>query len=457
MKPKSTKIKSDKIKRKMDGVSLINFPKNGRVVIIDDRQEEAVPLMRVLSKYRISTVYFTGRKEELPEEPFSDVRIVFLDEDLEGITGRETKTIISTAVATVTRIVDEQNGPFILALWAKRDNESVLNRIKDSLENKGYHIISVNLQKSDFYELDGEEKMEEDKMFEKLNQRLHEKLEENKVFKIFDIFTLWENIVSESVSTTINEFSKFVDSGDDWSKKMQEIFYKLAKAWAGEKLNVEDSQEIIKNALFTFNGVFEDTLNKKIHDMKYHSKIKFREGSAGEPHLIGKINSRLILDKASWDKLYPGNVYLIDNDSEKEKIIENCTYNVPEKQKEELIKKSKLIMMEVSPICDFVQKKIEYNYFIKGFLCPYKISIEGRCKEMTKCLKNKNTKFLYISPIIEYEEKPYLLVLNFHYFFSIGKKVSNKAIFRIRKELLIDIQAKLSAYINRPGVLFLDS
>ena len=42
----------------------LNLPQSGRVVVIDDHPEEALPLMKVLSFHRISVNYFTGRFEE---------------------------------------------------------------------------------------------------------------------------------------------------------------------------------------------------------------------------------------------------------------------------------------------------------------------------------------------------------------------------------------------------------
>ena len=56
------------------------IPLNGRIAIIDDVIEQALPLMRVLSKNRIPYVFYKGnRMEDLPDKPDNDIRILFLD------------------------------------------------------------------------------------------------------------------------------------------------------------------------------------------------------------------------------------------------------------------------------------------------------------------------------------------------------------------------------------------
>ena len=99
----------------------MNLPESGRVIVIDDSAEEGLPLIKVLSRYRISTTYFTGEITELPSEPFNDVRIIFLDLVLGGMTGRDEKTILSTLISVIKKIVHTNNGPFIIVLWTKHN------------------------------------------------------------------------------------------------------------------------------------------------------------------------------------------------------------------------------------------------------------------------------------------------------------------------------------------------
>jgi len=38
----------------------LNLPRSGRVVVIDDKSNEGLPLIKVLSKDKISVTYFTA-------------------------------------------------------------------------------------------------------------------------------------------------------------------------------------------------------------------------------------------------------------------------------------------------------------------------------------------------------------------------------------------------------------
>jgi len=54
----------------------------------------------------------------------------------------------------------------------------------------------------------------------------------------------------------------------------------------------------------------------------------------------------------------------------------------------------------------------------------------------------------------------YFLLLDFRFFTSIGKDEINDSVqplFRIRQNLLTEIQSKLSHHINRQGLLYLEA
>ncbi len=423
----------------------LNLPQSGRVVVIDDCSKEALPLMKVLSSNRISVNYFTGRFEELPEKPFSDVRLVFLDIVLEGGGGTDDKTKLSTTMSIIEKIIDKKNGPFILAIWSK--HEELIEKMEKMLKGQKYQPIVTDLQK---YEFKDDRTGDYNYNLVKIEKKLKEKMEN---LSILEILILWENIIYDSASSVVNEFSRFVEFDNDWNDKLNGILYKLAKAWAGKTLDIDSPREIVENALFTFSGIFVDTLEKKLHEESYN-QMDFSFSESGiEGEVKGKINSKLLLDKSKLDGLYPGNVYEID---EKEHISKNLnTTNTMEI--EEIKNNSISVIVEVSPFCDFAQKKMELSRIVKGFLCPIEVQINGRTIKAAK-KKIKPTDFLYKTSVIEYNKKLYSLIVDFKHFSakSINEINEKTPIFRLRKDILNDIQTNLSLHINRPGVLFLE-
>jgi hypothetical protein len=308
----------------------------------------------------------------------------------------------------------------------------------------------TDLQKYEFKDSKGDNKYD----FLQIEKKLKEKL---KNLGIFEIFILWENMVYNSSSSVVNEFSRFVEFNDSWNDKLKQIFYKLAEAWASKRLNNNSSQDIIRNAFFTFGGIFADTFEKNIHQEpeESYNQMDFSSlKSEVEKEVKGKINSRLLVDRSQLDGLYPGNVY--ENNRETH-IKESLSTGGNAMKIEEIKNKSIPVIIEVSPLCDFVQDKMKLSRIVEGFLCPVEVQINGTTIQTYKELKS-STHFLYISPVIEHEEKLYRLVIDFRYFSanSIDEINENTPIFRLRKDILIDIQTKLSSHINRPGVLFIE-
>lgn len=429
----------------------MNLPESGRVIIIDDSFKEIEILIKVLSKYRVAVTYFTGRKEELPENPFSDVRIVFLDVQLEGVTLKDEKTVRSVVIGVISRIIDKENGPFILAIWTK--HPEVIDPIKKALLEEGYQPVPFDIQKSDFFEPDGKPKVEETEMFSSLNGKIQETLKD---LGVFSIFLLWENITHNSASSTVNIFSRLIkfDDSNTWNNEMLKIFYNLAKAWAGRTLDINNPVEIIKNALFTFRGIFEDNLEKEIYNIQPSSINKFDAENVNE-EIIGKLNTSLLLDTTIRSEIYPGNIYEEEQDEEIIKDILNVNDNDCLVSIKNI---SKIISLEVSPLCDFVQKKMRKSRLLKGVLLPKEVPCSsGDTFNIWNRIKQKAA-YIYTSPVFYYSNQVYKIVFDFRYFSSVSiTEIQNKSpVFRLRKEILTDIQIKLASHISRTGVLYLE-
>jgi len=454
------------------------FPQNSRVVIVDDSYEEIEELIKVLSKKGVSVTYFTGDKEELPEKPFNDVRIIFLDLLLKGLTGKDEKTIISTLMGVLAKIVNKENGPFIIVLWTKHPR--YVEYFQKVLQNEGYCALIIDLEKTEFFETDGTQKMEKIEIYKKLSEKIDESIRDIDIFKIF---ILWENIVHNAAAITINEISQLIDFNEEWNNNMKKIFYKLARAWAGETLG-NSSSEIIKSSLFGFDRIFKDNLEKLMQEFVSGAEITFSDDDVAE-NIIAKINSKFLLKK---DKgFYPGNVYYSNKRKNLlEKMIgEAVDYDVvkeyyDDKGKNALSKTqftnkildklqsaSKLIEVELTPVCDFVQKKMKRSRIVIGFLLrgtEIKFRIPGKrisiplfdpMRKRPSLIKSK-TDYLYITPPFNFENELYIIILDFRYFSSISpEEIRRKEpLFRLRKEILNDIQTKLAFHVNRTGVLF---
>ena len=302
---------------------------------------------------------------------------------------------------------------------------------------------------------------------------------------VFKIFIVWENLIYDSASITTNEFSRLAEFDENWNRKMKEIVYNLAKAWAGKTLN-DGETEVIKNSLYTLRGIFNDIFEKKINLISPEN-IDISEGNNVDIQIIGKINTKLLFDMNVSSMLYPGNVYKLEdlpplrNMVDKKKVVKDAINWNTLKQiydenykdlgisrnkfnqefEEAVTQKAEFVYLEVTPICDFVQSKMTLSRLVLGTLYPVSLSLTINDEEKTheqKPLIKQRTEFLYISPIFEYKNDFYFIVFDFRYFTSItADQIKDKnPIFRLRKELLSDLQIKLSSHINRTGVLYLE-
>ena len=104
------------------------FPSYGKVLIVDDKYEEVLPIQNILAENGVPYIFYdynTMRDKKITK--IDAVRIVFLDIRLEdGIQGA--KNIASVLVSVLENIVQEKNGPYIIVLWT---NEIAL---KDEVE-----------------------------------------------------------------------------------------------------------------------------------------------------------------------------------------------------------------------------------------------------------------------------------------------------------------------------------
>jgi len=242
----------------------------------------------------------------------------------------------------------------------------------------------------------------------------------------------------------------------DWSLFNKSDY--LEKAWSGKNLKEQNTQKILKNALFTFNGIFNDIFEGLIQNEKYSAyQGTFSSNNINEKNK-GRINIKLLLDFSDLEKFYPGDVYRINKNAKNSSELLKDILDINKINDEKFFKikkKSIQVFAEVTPLCDFLQEKIKLYRVIEGFIIPEKYKDE---QNIYHDVKIKKAEFIYKTPVFTYKNEIYRLILDFKYFSSKTKdELKNfSPIFRLRKELLNDIQIKLSSHINRTGILFID-
>jgi len=413
----------------------MNLPINGRVVVIDDVQGEGFPLLKLFSQNGIPVSYFTGVKEELPASPISGVRVIFLDIIL-GTESQSEKTKISTVANVVTHIVgSSKNTPYIIIAWTK--HRELKDKIKDALKSNP-PLMMLDLKKDDCKNSKGEYDLNI------IKNRLKEEMTKSGVFQLF---LIWENLVHQSANGIVEGFTGFYAKDGDWNKNMFCVFKKLAEAYAGKKLMAGKLSDIFVNSLLTFNMTFLDTLENEIKCCKYPDKLRgLRNKNIPDEKIIASVNTKLLLaDNKDNKSMQPGNVY--EGSIGRVKVAGLFDGDIDKYQnKADLISKAKPIYAEVSPICDYTCDKLKLHRILPGFLWPV-----DHIKKV-----NRKADYIYTSPLFLIGADKYYLVFDVRYLTSLPlstHKKNKKLMFKLKHELLTDIQAHLANHINRPGVI----
>ena len=451
------------------------LPTNGKVVVFDDKYDDVKNLLGSLSKQKIPYFYFQDEGgNDLPVTPIKNIRLVFLDLELFVDSKATNENIVSAIYGRLSRVL-EPNSNYILVYWSTKQEkygEAVKNAFNNGLSSFK-PIISISLDKI------ATKKANDPIAFllQNFNQYVND-------FKVLKVFSFWENLINDSSGELVNSFVDIINKDENWDDTARYILYKLAIAHSGKQIIKLDEINQVKNAYYTLNQTFIDTIENLISTSIESQKEEFdnvvTSKYEGKDDFSSIINKKLLLSFDDETMEYSGAVsedinpksnkvfeYLLNN-SFNRKIIEEqikkeeANKDKTETQIDKLVDKeaSKLrkeirenwrkIYLVVTPLCDYVQKKNYNNRVIKGMIV----------KSVYRKYIDDKSEAIFISPNFNYvDENSYFIVLNFKYFFTSNDHKGFKdinPIFRVRQQLLSEIQSKLARHVSRQGVLFLD-
>lgn len=455
------------------------LPINGRVAIIDNEIKEVEPLFKIFSRNRIPYIFIKGDEMEyLPDESdeSNDLRLIFLDLNLLGQRVPSAKEVKSSLYSLLKRVVSKNNFPYSIIIWSKQETEyfAVVQELFDN-ELADRKPISIDkFIKSDYFSLD-EKTKEGDK---------RDILEELKNIFIkhqsYSTLVYWENKVHKSADNVLqNIFSSYNSS--EWVDRSNYTIVKLGESYSGRKTyNDLGYIEKTKSSLQAFNVIFNDTLEYNVFcsdNLNEQSDLIYDTNKFDKSEQYGLINEKLLISKSDLVIEYPG-VISEDNNPKSNKLFEgilNESFNRriidsevddsisdSKKREKEINKLSSIRRKEirnnwqkiycvVTPLCDYVQGKNYNNRVTKGFIIDF---------EFTRYIDDKSEAFFITPPFYDsHYKRNRVIVLNFRYFFTEKLRLNLKyisPIFRLRSQVLSEVQSKLSRHINRQGILFID-
>lgn len=338
------------------------------------------------------------------------------------------------------------------------DKERLLSEISPEID-----LLQENYKEREYV-------LSEDK-FQDLMNDTSQKIKENVVFCSF---LLWERILKESSEKMLGELYSILSNEkntmEEIIKSLETFFIESAEAYRGK---IEKTEEYVYYSYYLFFNILKDYILKNINKEQENilSLSISRTSQELEDILKSTLNSKLHLDIDKNQKIYPGNVYKLSDDYDQldlkdffmgllnhRKINDEVFSMVEEKgiskskARSEICSKIKedieYIVCEISPNCDFAQNKKLFNKVIFGVIAD----------AANKDFFNDHIENFYISPKFCIDSKKKILVFSFRSLktnsLNDDKYLNeNNFKFRIRNELLCEIQTKLSNHIGRLGII----
>jgi CheY-like chemotaxis protein len=283
----------------------MNGLKTSRVLVVDDKPEEAVPILKALGQLGVGTVFCTGQPDELPQEKFAGIRLLLLDMDL-GTGAIEAKQIVGQTINVLKEILSAEANPLMIVVWTnKEDLVSDFQKVlRAELPNLRPGIVAT-MSKADFVD-----------NLNAIAKQVNGILRANTPL---DLICLWEQCVHDAATGTTGMLSGLIANDDGmpavWSTQMLGMLAALVRASAGRALGTARSVlwalcESLTLVHFDRLGMVQE---QRGHELQRHARPLKSAIQAGVTEEQQAVLNRMLLveDVAKSDtRVRPGNVYV---------------------------------------------------------------------------------------------------------------------------------------------------
>lgn len=460
------------------------LPNGGKVVIVDDCFHEILPLINILNTHAVPVMYFTGKWNELPENPLQGVRVFFLD--LRFSTNINSKNIVSNACNILRTILGEENGPYLLIIWSSTKDEYKKELEKELEKEKFRPEFILCLSKADYFQTkerddsleNGIKKILEDnsvenadditekimlritadkdeieKIFipdkmEDLREELHDKL---KHAGLLSLFILWENTIRNSAYKVVNKIFSQIPEVIPTDKKLSAMAYYLAKNRLEKQFENTQEEDKLKAALMELNELYVHFYNKDTISIPVDGflPLSIQKNTELVPSQA-KFNSWKMISPI-YKKEDPGNIYV---DSGKTfDFFDMTKSDTGSKLKED--PRILYIAANINGECETAQNKYYVIRVIPGILIPCDVYEEYEQKNELKALRNKAPGYIFKEfDSVEHNGREYYMLFNLNQSTFWNKDAINgiKVHFTLHKKYYLKLRQALAADLSKQGL-----
>ncbi len=409
------------------------------VLIIDDCREEVDGLIDQLKLNDILFDFYTPK--ELVDKKLCKIRqLVFLDFKLDASRPEpaENLSIVRGILQRLFPVTNKEE--YGIVLWTSHVEylDFVRDKISIDRRNKAYNtpLFIVGLDK----------KLYLTKGFDKCLSDLNDVIKHDKAAFFF---LNWSVSVRKAAGLALSDIYSLVSNYASQDLELQYILYLLARNHTGvpkEKLDETQNYSLSTDACKAFDELlYADLINKlNIGEMELFDSATIDNPWADDYQnalgIYAKLNTKAFIDTTNIDQaiIVPGNVYEI-NGSE---IPKECSFP----------KKSRKIMIELTPPCDFSHKKI-FSRCVCGFMIECSSNV-AKQKYRDKYFKGD---YRYLLWPISFDGKVWMICFDFRCLLSLQDAEISSAdrctiLFKANPRLFADILQKFSSHAARLGV-----
>jgi hypothetical protein len=436
-----------------------------RVVVVDDDESEALPIIKAFARRQIPAAFFDGGRRGLPRknDRLKGVRLAVLDMDVVG-GGVPDATKLAALAKLVASILSPYNGPYVVLAWTKHPELS--QQFEDYLFRiAGFPrpVLTVTLEKAAC-------KTANDKFdIACITRRIEQALEDVHPFMLLQA---WEGRAFDAATDVTNALSEIAAAGAAdyaawrraWRTQLLQLMYALASAVAEQNLDNDSCLAAFYEAL---NPLHADRLESNSMELatRFAPHAADILAARGDPGIekLAKMNTMLHIAFDNLQSSSAGNIYRFLS-GHKPKWVPSASDLLNDlleplqqeermrQRKDEVLAVSLPLLVEVSPICDHAQRNVRIPRFVAGVVIPI---------VHANTLKKSGGFNWRFGPI--YLDRPlmapgqYYIVLSARHLVThvLTTSDSFRPSARLRSEALNDLFAWLFHHASRPGITVL--
>jgi hypothetical protein len=454
----------------------MTFLPKPQVCIIDDEESEYKHLLDALNAEGIGWVHVPGDKvETLPAKPLEGLRIVFLDMHLGTDASKSEREITAHTANVFAHVVAGNTGPLAVIVWTKHANfvESFRTSLFEACPSFQGRLFFVKLEKP----------VPASKITAiALRGEFHKAMSN---FESLALLWGWDALVHRAASDVITELCKLARTQADLKsedteaierekllKALGSVLARLIHAETGRSGTLADAPVALQRALEPLLADRVDHVSPKPElesAQKFFGKELVQEPAA--QGVLLAINSMLLVGSAcEADRPFrPGTLFKVQNLAKFKDTMGVSEVNLANEicQKTTAGDKAKctaflaechIILLEVSPACDFAQGKRPLARLVAGLLVP-----PSRKKEIKSSRSDGYAALRHIQAEVKIAEiaadRSWIPVFTSAFVVSWPeRKVVSflQVVGRFKEPLLTDVRNWLAHQGGRIGYLYLD-